>query len=54
MQYRVSGIQEMLLGQLTITGHYEGTIILILGQYFVKHHVLIHFDLRYHKGIAHD
>jgi hypothetical protein len=30
----------------------KGIIIPILG-YFVKHHVLIHFGLRYQKGIAH-
>jgi L-asparagine transporter-like permease len=27
--------------------------IFVLG-YFGKHHVLIHFGLRYHKGITHD
>jgi hypothetical protein len=31
----------------------KGIIIPILG-YFIKHHVLIHFGLRYQKGIVHD
>jgi hypothetical protein len=30
----------------------KGSVIHVLG-YFVKHHVLIHFCLRYQKGITH-
>jgi hypothetical protein len=31
----------------------KGIVVLISG-YFIKHHVLIHFGLRYQKGIDHD
>jgi hypothetical protein len=43
----------MLLGNQLLLDTMKGIVILTLG-YSIKHHVLIHFGLRYDKGIVHD